>query len=614
MNYKFNIFQVSIFLMFLSMTTQGYCEIIHQPNSISQTNHTMTFAEVKTPETETEKRAILASDYVTINGQRHEIAYHTIMRSGDNIGEHTYGLLIDAYGDPITTKHGSFKVSRNIDFSSLLPIGEKFFMVSQFETNPGAIYLAELTQHPQTGLLSPVSIKPLDLSSIQGGWSHCAGMVTPWHTHLSSEEYEPDAKLRNPFTGRIDYYQRMMANYYDGDLLALNPYDYGYAIQVKIHDETGRYSVHKHYSMGRISMEIAYVMPDQKTVYLSDDGINSGLFLFIADEAGNLDAGNLYAMQWQQTGIENGGQAHLHWIPLGHATSEEIRAYIDQQPKAEFDLFHDIFDEVKPFAEKCPKPFISINTTRGHECLRVRLGKEKIASRLETRRYAAMLGATTELSKEEGVTYNPEQKTLYVAMSRIEKGMEDNQDKGLSNKTYDKGGPNHIQLPYNLCGGIYGLKVGHDPKIGSQYVAKRLSGMLMGKMTQAYDKNSPLPAYDENGPFAKNYCDTNGIANPDNITYLSGYDTLIIGEDSSDGHQNDIVWAYNLKTEMLTRIQTTPYGSEATSQYIYKDINGFGYLMSVVQHPYAESNVNDVVTLQDKQGYVGFIGPFPALK
>ena len=36
--------------------------------------------------------------------------------------------------------------------------------------------------------------KPLDFSAHGGVWVPCAGSVTPWETHLGSEEYEPDAK------------------------------------------------------------------------------------------------------------------------------------------------------------------------------------------------------------------------------------------------------------------------------------------------------------------------------------------------------------------------------------------------------------------------------------
>ena len=42
----------------------------------------------------------------------------------------------------------------------------------------------------------------------------------------------------------------------------------------------------------------------------------------------------------------------------------------------------------------CPAGFTSVNTTTGHECLKMIEGRETRTSFLETRRYAAMLGAT----------------------------------------------------------------------------------------------------------------------------------------------------------------------------------------------------------------------------
>lgn len=73
------------------------------------------------------------------------------------------------------------------------------------------------------------------------------------------------------------------------------------------------------------------------------------------------------------------------------------------------------------------------------------------------------------------------------------------------------------------------------------------------------------------------------------------------GEDTS-AHQNDVVWYYDfakgyggakrmLKSDAtLTRMLTTPYGSETTSPYWYPNINGWAYIMAVVQHPYGESD------------------------
>lgn len=38
----------------------------------------------------------------------------------------------------------------------------------------------------------------------------------------------------------------------------------------------------------------------------------------------------------------------------------------------------------------------------------------------------------------------------------------------------------------------------------------------------------------------------------------------------------------------MTRIMTTPYGAEVTSPYWIPNLDGFGYLLTVVQHPYGE--------------------------
>jgi uncharacterized protein len=578
--------------------------------------NTIQFSAVNVPETDAEKSAIFASNAVTLNGEiEQEIGFHTILRSGTEVGDGIFGQLIDSNGNPLFGEDGQPQISNDNDFASLLPVGEKLFMVSHFESRPGAMYITELDQDLETGHLTALNTKPADFSSVKGGWVHCAGSVTPWQTHLGSEEYEPNAEARDPKTGSINDYYDAMGAYYGNDLLKMNPYDYGYTVEVKVLNENGDHTVIKHYAMGRLAFELAYVLPDQKTAYMSDDGTNVGLYLFVADRKMDLSSGTLYAARWHQTSSENGGRANLEWINLGHASNSEIKAYIDQGI-----TFDDIFNKLPPTPEGvCPGTYTSINAGHSedknglyHQCLKLKPGMEKAASRLETRRYAAMMGATTELRKEEGITFNPVTNTLYVAISEIARGMEDNQKNGEANTKYDIGGHNHIKLPYNRCGGVYALDLGTDKKIGSHFVAKNMYGLVTGTMTQAYDENSPLPAYE--GPFANNKCDLDGLANPDNISFIPGYQTLIIGEDTGSGHQNDMIWSYNLKNNELTRIQTTPYGSETTSPYIYRDINGFGYLMSVVQHPYGESDEDKLNNADEAFGYTGYIGPFPALK
>jgi len=551
------------------------------------------------PSTDEQQRSIITAPTANVNGKEYNIGYHTILRSGDNVGGNVFGVLYDINGNTIFEADGSVRISNDNDFASLLPVDGKLFMVSHFESRPGAMYLTELKQDSATGLLSPVSTKNIDFASIHGGWVHCAGSVTPWNSHLGSEEYEPDAAMVNPATGTKSYegvedsYYHAMDAYFGGERSKMNPYFWGFPIEVKVLNANGDTNVTKHYGMGRIAFELSYVMPDQKTVYSTDDGTNVGLYMFIADKAADLSAGTLYGAQFMQTGnAENGGNFDIKWINLGHAANAEIEAYINQKI-----TFADIFNTAIANTDgTCPSGFTSINAGHEdakHQCLQLKTGMELAASRLETRRYAAMMGVTTEIRKEEGITYDKDHKRLYLGISEATNGMEDNMKGGKANTKYDIGGPNHMKIAYNSCGIVYALDVDDN------YQAKNMYPLVAGKMISGDPANS---------------CDVNGIANPDNITYMPGYNTVIIGEDTGSGHQNDAIWAYNLDDKTLTRIQTTPYGSETTSPYFYPNINGWAYLMSVVQHPYGESDKDKLLPGSgDDRAYTGFVGPFPAM-
>ncbi len=562
------------------------------------TDKSITFSAVKAPETDAEKQSILASSKATINGKEYSIGFNTIMRSGDVIGGGTFGMIYDKNGTPLKAADGSNYISNDNDFSSLLTgkTDGKLYMVSHFEMSPGAMYVTELNQDKTTGKLTPVRTKNIDFSGFGGGWVHCAGSVTPWGTHLGSEEYEPDArKVTAGGYLNKDGYGNTQALYFGLDPNStatdyftnggLNAYNYGWQIEVKVNSFDSVSST-KHYSMGRIAHELGYVTPNKKTTYISDDGANVGLFRYEADTAENLTSGELFVAKWTQTASTSGGSADISWISLGKATDAEIKTYIDQKIK-----FTDIFETATANTDNsCPATFSSINTTTGHECLKVKTGMDKAASRLETRRYAAIKGGTTEFNKMEGITLDPDTKTLYIAMSDVSKGMKDN------DSSYDKGGPNHIKLSSNSCGTVYGLT------LDANYVATKMYGVISGT----------AKTYDASSPYATNKCDIDGIASPDNVTFMPGYKTLIIGEDTGS-HQNDMIWSYNVTSKALTRIQTTPYGSETTSPYFYPNVNGWGYLMSVIQHPYGESDQSKLPAAEAARAYTGYIGPFPAM-
>jgi secreted PhoX family phosphatase len=604
-----------------SMITLAGCGGGSDGDDSPQASTTLSFESVPVPVTDEQKREILASSSVTVTettstaaltpGDSYDIGYNIIARSGDNIGGTIFGRILDQTGNPVLNSDASDFVSNDNDFSSLLTVGSKLFNISHFESRPGAMYLTELSQDGTTGALTPVSTANIDFSAFGGLWVPCAGSVTPWGNHLGSEEYPPNARAIEEATtpDDIDNYFKPMLRYFsivdpfdasvtiDDIKNNFKPYRYGYPVEVAV-AEDGTPTVNKRYAMGRMALELAYVMPDQKTVYMSDDGTNVGLFMFIADTAGDLSAGQLYAAKWHQVSADNGGNANLTWIDLGHATQSQVQTAVSDT------VFSDIFDTSEPNEDgTCAEGFTSTNTTDGLECLAVKSGMELPASRLETRRYAALLGATTEFRKEEGITFDPDNMKLYVAMSEVTKGMEDFMKEGSDNDSYDLGGPNDVQLPYNKCGTVYGLDVAADETIGSGYVARNMYGVVSGAMMD----------YPAGSDYEGNTCDVDGIANPDNLTMIQGHNTLIIGEDTGSGHQNDAIWAYNLVSGELTRIQTTPYGSETTSPYFYPNVGGFAYLMSVVQHPYGESDEDQLVDESDARGYVGFIGPFPAM-
>ncbi len=565
--------------------------------------HTIKFHEVSVPMSDKEKRTIMASKYIEVDGVKTPISYNPILRSGDKVGSGVYGQLFDKDGNALRNKDGSPMISNSNDFASLLPVGDKLFMVSQFESRPAAMYLTELKQE-KDGKLKALSTKNIDFSHTNGLWVPCAGSVTPWNSHLSSEEYEPDAS-KVKANGSIKPYYDAMGAYFRGDLKAMNPYDYGWTPEVTVLNEKGDVKAIKHYSMGRFAHELAYVMPDEKTVFLSDDGTNVALFMFIADKKGDLSSGTLYAAKWEQRSKRGAGRADIKWVNLGHATNDDIKVALDKKIK-----FNDIFE-----VSKKPKAgFKSINTTMGQEYLKIKPGMEKLASRMESRRYAALKGATTEFRKMEGITYNPNDNILYVAMSAIAYGMEDFKKKGKSKDKYDKGGNNDIALKYNPCGAVYALNMlsfskphaTDGSKIDSKFVPNSMYGLVAGEPSKSVKGNK---------------CSVWGLANPDNITFIPNTNTLIIGEDTGSGHQNDYIWSYNIGKKELTRIQTTPYGSETTSPYFYNNIGGYGYLMSVVQHPYGEGDAltkekdmpSKAKNSNDMRAYTGYVGPLPVI-
>ena len=67
-------------------------------------------------------------------------------------------------------------------------------------------------------------------------------------------------------------------------------------------------------------------------------------------------------------------------------------------------------------------------------------GMEKAATFLETRRYSAYVGGTTEANKWEGISYDPDNGVVYTSITDVSRGMEDNKEKGKDTTKRDIGG------------------------------------------------------------------------------------------------------------------------------------------------------------------------------
>lgn len=188
----------------------------------------------------------------------------------------------------------------------------------------------------------------------------------------------------------------------------------------------------KHYTMGRKAFELTYVMPDRKTAYSTDDGDYGLLNKFVATRVNDLSEGILYCSKMTQTSTSPllGGSFSITWIQMStSATDAQIKTIIESGI-----LFTDIFEtaplDLVTFPLTTPGKgcdisagFIVVDTTGEAECLKVKTGMELAASRLETRRYAHMLGCTTEWTKMEGFTHDAEANVAYMAISRVEANM-----------------------------------------------------------------------------------------------------------------------------------------------------------------------------------------------
>lgn len=142
--------------------------------------------------------------------------------------------------------------------------------------------------------------KHMGFSHLGGTLSNCAGgsAILANGNVLTAEEFPPanNLSLYNNGAGVRD------TSDFGGYPKYMN---YGWMVECNVQGDT---AIRKSFQMGRFSHEAALVMPDGRTVYLTDDNSGGCFFKFVANTFGDYSAGQLFAYkQFGSTGT---------WLPM----------------------------------------------------------------------------------------------------------------------------------------------------------------------------------------------------------------------------------------------------------------------------------------------------------
>lgn len=442
--------------------------------------------------------------------------YRILAQAGDRFG----GAVPAGLGGIAGAGGEVVRRSNDPDFNAFVAVDrdpDRGFLFTNWEDRPGGMSRIGLERGPGGHWrVRQGQARMLDFRGVRGTWVNCFGTLSPWRTPLSSEElYFPQTGHWNAPDHRRHGALQDLARYLghaDFGEAWPNPYDYGYIVEVT--DPTGRAVPRKRRALGRFSHENAVVMPDDETVYLSDDGTGTVLFKFVADRAGDLTAGTLYAA----TARQDPGEAEpavagfdLRWVRLGHAAGSEVAAWAGEYDGIGLADYRAGASSYISDAEICHWA----EARRGRDLAcdgdatadADPFGDDRPAF-LESRKAAAALGATAEFRKMEGVTVHlggardGSVPYVYLAMSQVNETMADNRG--------------DIRLRANPCGVVYRMPLTAD------YDVRRLEPVAAG------------------GVPGEAGCPDAGLANPDNLVVLPD-GRVVVGEDSPF-HDNNMLW------------------------------------------------------------------------
>jgi PGF-CTERM protein len=435
--------------------------------------------------------------------------YQVLLQSGDVLSEG--GNAGGIYSVDDETR---LFISQKPDYNAFVPLndnGSRGYLYTAWEERPAGISQLEIEWNTTSAEWDVLAGMMLNLSSVNGGWIFCFGSMSLWNTPLLSEElYFDNTRDWNDESYNYHYDQERLEDYLG---YYPNPYDYGYIMEIENATTTDP-DFTKHFAMGRFSHENAQVMPDERTVYLTDDGYDTVLFKFVADTAGDLSSGTLYAARVTQDNSSDSAITgfDVEWMEMASSSNSVIQTWIDEYDgitTSDFIAGQNSYitdEEIRDWAEGRLNEDLNGDGTIGSAA------DDRVAF-LESRKAAAALGASDEWNKMEGVGFNPNVPDyLYLAMSDIRNDMSD--------------GQGDIDVTQNRCGIVYRMT------LDDGWNVNRIEPVISG------------------GPYTSSAtyeCDVNNLAGPDNLAVLDD-GRVLIGEDTGK-HENNMVWLWGSVVE-----------------------------------------------------------------
>ena len=425
------------------------------------------------------------------------------------------------------------------DFNGFISTADnEGYLFSNWEELPGGMSRMKV-EKDQFGMWEVTEAMMLDFSPVCGTAANCFGSMSPWNTPLTSEEWVVNSSVDTTTSPSWNDPEAVSTNARLGRMWQLtapdapNPYNYGYIAEVTepLADEP---VIVKHFTMGRYEHENSTVMPDGKTVYLSQDDTGGVLFKFVADTAEDLSAGTLYGAKLTQDAGQNDPATTgftVEWVELASGDNMTIRAWIDEYNGIGTDDYVDgqssyiTMADVQAWADGDAN-YPSVED--GGSSVTAGQPMDDRVAFLESRAAARLKGATAEWRKLEGISINQKRAQeavegvdtiegevvqnayLYIGIADIDNTMTDGEgDMQLSARVKD-------------CGGVY------RARLEAGYNISRIEPVVMGGTYR-----SSLTGAER--------CDVNQLSQPDNVIVMND-GRILIGEDGFQ--ENNTLWMY----------------------------------------------------------------------